>query len=200
IGQVPDVRRCVTMDLKEPGDVLLIAGMTRLELGGSSWLAARGEAGGRVPRVDPESGLALFRAVHAAIAAGLVRACHDLSDGGLAVALAEMAFSGGLGARASLRDVPCADEAAHDAVLLFSESPSRFLLEVRPEDFAAVAELFGGLPLGRLGAVVGAEAEAETETEAGPAPRLTVLGLDASPVIEASVTDLKAAWQRPLPA
>jgi phosphoribosylformylglycinamidine synthase len=146
--------------------------------------------GGTVPRVDPELGLALFRAVHAAIKRGLVRACHDLSEGGLAVALAEMALAGGLGARVSLRDVPREASAAHDAALLFSESPSRFLLEVRPEHVS---------DLGRLGAVAGAghDAEGVPPPASGP-PRLTVMGIQDTPVIEATVPDLKAAWQRPL--
>jgi len=184
MGLVPDVRRCVTMDLKEPANVLLIAGQTRAELGGSHWSLARGLDGGRVPKVDPAPGLALFRAVHAAISGGLVRSCHDLSEGGLAVALAEMAFAGGLGARVSIRDVPRDDDAAHDVPLLFAESPSRFLLEVRPDAERAVAAIFGGLPLGRLGEVIGS-------------PRMTVTGLDAGAVIDAPLADLKRAWQRP---
>jgi phosphoribosylformylglycinamidine synthase len=185
IGQVPDVRRCVTMDLKEAGNVLLVVGETRRELGGSHWLLVRGLAGGRVPRVVAETGRALFRAVFEAIGRGLVRACHDLSEGGLAVALAEMAFSGGLGADASLRDVPRDTDAEHDGVLLFSESPSRFILEVRPGDVAPLADVFGGLPLGRLGEVTAVA-------------RLAVAGLDGTPVIDAPVSELKAAWQRPL--
>jgi phosphoribosylformylglycinamidine synthase len=107
------------------------------------------------------------------------------------VALAEMAIAGGLGVRASLHDIPTGGDAAHDAILFFSESPSRFVLEVRPDHFAELAEVFAGLPLGRLGGVVGPESESAS-------PRLTILGLDGSPVIDASVTDLKAAWQRPL--
>ncbi|MBX6314791.1 MAG: phosphoribosylformylglycinamidine synthase, partial [Isosphaeraceae bacterium] len=186
IGQVPDVRRCVTMDLKEPGNTILIVGQTKAELGGSSWMLVRGSDGGRVPRADGERGRALFRALHRAIAAGLVRSCHDLSEGGLAVALAEMAFAGGLGVRASLRDVPRAEDAAQDAVLLFSESPTRFLLEVRPEHLAEVTRLLQeAAPVGRLGEVV---------DEA----RVVVEGLQATAVIEASLADLKAAWQRPL--
>ncbi len=100
LGQVPDVRRCVTMDLKEAGNRLLVAGLTRLELGGSQWLETLGRSGGGAPRVDPALGRRLFAAIHAAINAGLIRSCHDLSDGGLAVALAEMALAGGLGAKA----------------------------------------------------------------------------------------------------
>ncbi|QDV38067.1 phosphoribosylformylglycinamidine synthase subunit PurL [Tautonia plasticadhaerens] len=185
IGQVPDVRHCVTMDLKEPGNALLVVGRTRDELGGSSYLKVLGLPGGRVPKVDPEAGRATFRAVHRAISGGLVRSCHDPSEGGLAVALAEMCLAGGLGAEASLRDVPCPDAAASDPVLLFSESPSRFLLEVRPEHVAGVLDLFEGLPIGRLGAV----------SEGG---RLSVRGLDGRPLIDAPVAGLRATWIRPI--
>lgn len=191
MGQVPDVRQCVTMDFKEPGNRLLIAGKTRNELGGSHWLLTQGLTGGQVPRVDPALGRELFRAVHAAIRRGLLRSCHDLSEGGLAAALAEMAVAGGLGATISLRDVPCDDDAAHDNILLFSESPSRFLLEVKTEHMAELSELFGGLPLGRLGEVVG-------HTSEHPAPRLHITGLASTPVVDAPLSDLKSAWQRPL--
>jgi phosphoribosylformylglycinamidine synthase len=191
IGQVPDVRRCVTMDLKEPGNLLLIAGLTRSELGGSLWAESLGQDGGTAPQVDPELGSTVFRAIHEATRKGLIRSCHDLSEGGLAVAAAEMAFAGGLGARISLRDVPCDDAAAHDGVLLFSESPSRFLLEVRRDDYSAVADLFGPAPLGRLGEVAPPELG---DTEA----RLVILGLEGFALIESSISDLKSVWRRPL--
>ncbi len=190
MGQVPDARLCVTMDLKEAGNLLLIVGQTRLELGGSHWLMTQGVEGGSVPKVEPELGLGIFRAVHAAMTKGLIRSCHDLSEGGLAAALAEMAFAGGLGAKISLRDVPCEESAAQDGPLLFSESPSRFLIEIRPGDLGPVTDIFGVLPIGRLGEVAGAKG--------AEGPRLTVLGLDASPAIDASVSALKASWQRPL--
>jgi phosphoribosylformylglycinamidine (FGAM) synthase-like enzyme len=187
IGQVPDVRKCVTMDLKEPGNVVFVAGLTRRELGGSHWMLSRGRDEGRAPRVDPALGLALFHTIHRAIGRGLIRSCHDLSEGGLAVALAEAAMAGGLGLDVSLRDVPCDDESAHDTVLLFSESPSRFLLEARPEHVRDLFDLFGDLPLGRLGEVKGDDA-----------PRLTVRGLGGVAVVDASLTDMKSAWQSPL--
>jgi phosphoribosylformylglycinamidine synthase subunit PurSL len=186
IGQVPDVRKCVTMDLKEAGNTLWVVGETRVELGGSSWLAVKRTHGGRVPAVNPAQGRAIFRAVYQAISHGLIRSCHDLSEGGLAVALAEMALAGGLGAEVSLRDVPCPDDAANDAVLLFSESPSRFILEVRPDQVTALGSLLGTVPLGRLGVVV------------GNPRRLVITGLDDSTVVDASVAGLKAAWQRPI--
>ena len=186
IGQVPDVRRCVTMDLKKVGNVLLLVGTTRDELGGSHWAMARKLEGGRAPRVDSETAPKLFRAVHAAIVRGLVRSCHDLSEGGLAVALAEMAMAGGLGVEASLAEVPRGD-ADHPASLLFSESPTRFVLEVRADDFAPLSEVFAGLPTGRIGRVVSA---ARLVVREGAA--------EALPIIDAPLSALKAAWQGPL--
>jgi phosphoribosylformylglycinamidine synthase subunit PurSL len=193
IGVVPDVRSCVTMDLKEAGNLLVLVGETRDELGGSLWAQQLKQAGGAVPRVEPAVGFRLFRALHRAIQERAVRSCHDLSEGGLAVALAEMCLAGGLGARVSLRDVPREPDANHDGVLLFSESPTRFLLELRPDGFAAAAELFGELPLARIG-----EVTAAAEPGAGGAPRLIVRGIDDSLLIDCPVADLKSSWQRPL--
>ena len=190
MGQIPDVRRCVTMDLKAPGNLLLIVGETKLELGGSHWLLSLGVEGGEVPKVNPEVGLATFRALHQAISQGLIRSCHDLSEGGLAVTLAEMAFAGGFGATVSLRDIPCEEDCALDGPLLFSESPSRFVIEVQPEDFDSVAGLFKGLPLGRLGRVNGPTLDSP--------PSLYVSGIDNENVINLPLADLKATWQRPL--
>ncbi|AMV38871.1 Phosphoribosylformylglycinamidine synthase 2 [Planctomyces sp. SH-PL62] len=189
IGQVPDVRRCTTMDFKAAGNLIVLLGTTRTEFGGSLWAEFRGLEGGVVPTVDAEVGLATFRALHRAIASGLVRSCHDLSEGGLAVALAESAFAGHVGARASLRDVPRGDDAAADATLLFAESPSRFLLEVEPARFEALAETLKGLPFARIG---------ETEAADGGRARLVVEGLEGGLVIDAPLDELAETWRRPL--
>ncbi len=111
LGQVDDVGRCVTMDLKEPGNLIYQVGLTRAELGGSHLSLVEGLTGGQVPTVDAAAAKRTFAAVHAAISAGCVRACHDLSEGGLAVAAAEMAFAGGLGMSLHLDAVPhdCGD-------------------------------------------------------------------------------------------
>ncbi len=190
MGQIPDVARCVTMDLKEPGNLLLIVGQTRLELGGSHWNLVAGLEGGRVPKVDPELGRGIFRAIHQAINAGLIRSCHDLSEGGLAVSIAEMALAGGLGAEVSLRDVPSDDDAANDAALLFSESTTRFVLEVIPGNFHALAAIFGPLPLGKLGEV--------TKPEPSSEPRLIIKGLQDATLIDLPIPQLKTSWQAPL--
>jgi phosphoribosylformylglycinamidine synthase subunit PurSL len=193
LGQVNDVGSCVTMDLKEPGNVLLLLGTTRNELGGSLWCHIHAQEGGRVPRVDPALGKSCMKAIHAAIERGLLRSCHDLSEGGLAVALAEMAFAGGLGAQVTLEQVPRGADASTDLVLLFSESPTRFVVEARPECLGELAEVWNGVPFGRLG-----EVTEGTVKRGGAAPRLTVRGSGGRVVIDAGTVELKAAWQRPL--
>jgi phosphoribosylformylglycinamidine synthase len=191
MGRVPDIRRCVTMDLKAPGNVLMLAGLTRDELGGSIWLQTLGRSGGHVPNVAPASARAVFQAIHKTIMGGHIRACHDLSEGGLAAAVAEMAFAGGLGALVSVADLPFDGPSPSDAVLLFAESPSRFLIEVDPDHVSHVVKLFDGLPLASIGSV---------SVPDGAEPRLVIRGTRGGIVVDATVKDLKAAWQRPLHA
>jgi phosphoribosylformylglycinamidine synthase len=191
LGQIDDVAQAVTMDLKEPGNWLYQVGMTKDEMGGSHYALVRGIAGGRVPKVDPAIAKRTFAALHAAMATGLVRACHDLSEGGLAVAAAEMAFAGELGARLSLARVPFELSApVTDAALLFSESNTRFLCEVRPDAAQRFEALLASVPCARLG-----------EVTAGK--RLEIFGLataaaDAPTVVAAELSVLKKAWQEPL--
>jgi phosphoribosylformylglycinamidine synthase len=191
MGQVPDVRECVTMDLKEAGNLLLIVGTTRNELGGSQWLKTLGIDGGSVPTVEQLLAPRLFRAVHQSIRNGLVRSCHDLSDGGLAAALAEMAIAGMLGAEVALDEVPREGDTDADSILLFSESPSRFLLEVGRGESASVFDLFRDLPIGCLGEVTGPIGGDDL------GPRLRIKGLNGSAVIDVTVSNLKTSWQKP---
>jgi phosphoribosylformylglycinamidine synthase len=156
VAIVPDVARSVSMDLKEAGNALYLIGMTHAEMGGSHYLAKRGQSGGRVPR--PDLSLAPLRliALHSALRQGLARSCHDLSEGGLAVALAEMAFAGGLGATVDLSKLICAEFGAEfDAIAarLYSESCTRFLVEVRPESMQAFERELAGHDCARIGTV-----------------------------------------------
>jgi phosphoribosylformylglycinamidine synthase subunit PurSL len=204
LGQIDDVARCVSMDLKEPGNLLYLVGRTRDELGGSHFnlvtgtgsvcaqhpegrSAANGAcppgSGGQVPKVDPRTAKQTFLAVHRAIYGGLVRACHDLSEGGLAVAAAEMAFAGGLGARISLEHVHC-DGQLDTTGRLFSESNTRFLCEVRPSDASAFEAALAGVPFACIGEVTDS--------------RTLSIGDGGSAVIEIDTDRLKEAWQRPL--
>src|SRR5205085_3468999 len=145
MGRVPDVRRCVTMDLKEAGNLLYLVGVTKNEMGGSHYHLVSGLEGGTVPQVDLDVAPRLFRQLHEAIRRGLVRACHDLSEGGVAVAVAEMAFAGGVGA-----DVT-GSTALPDEAWFFSESATRFVVEVAPAKRAEFEQLLAGLPLAEIG-------------------------------------------------
>jgi phosphoribosylformylglycinamidine synthase subunit PurSL len=183
LGRVPDVRRCITMDLKAAGNELFLVGTTRAELGGSHFHLVTGQAGGDVPRVDLEQAPRTFAKLHDAIGRGLVRSCHDLSEGGLAVAVAEMAFAGGVGADVTgleqLGDLP-------DETLLFSESPTRFVIEVPPGNLDAVKALFGAdVRLTHVGQTV-------------KEPRLRIAGSDGAWRVWQPLDRLKEAWQKPL--
>ncbi|MCI0492192.1 MAG: phosphoribosylformylglycinamidine synthase subunit PurL [Planctomycetes bacterium] len=182
MGQVDDVVQCVTMDLKQPGDLLYLVGKTKDEMGGSHYAMIHGLAGGQVPTVDAERARETFAAMHRAIRAGLVRACHDLSEGGLAVAVAEMAFAGGYGARFDLDAVVSSPDAHQPAVRLFSESNTRFVCEVSPDQTAEFERAFVGMPLARIGEVTANN-------------RLVAVANGAN-CIEASISDLQLAWQK----
>ncbi len=169
------------MDLKEAGNYLYQVGLTRDEMGGSHFALIESLSGGQPPAVDPQRALACFTALHRAIYAGLVRACHDLSEGGLAAATAEMAFAGGLGARLALKDVPREGDLP-EVVLLFAESNSRFLCEVRPERAQEFEAALAGVPHARIGEVGGG--------------KLEIVGAAAAVAAELDV--LKEAWQKPL--
>jgi phosphoribosylformylglycinamidine synthase len=178
IGQVDDVSQCVTMDFKQPGNFVYLLGETRDELGGSHFAFVNNLQGGHVPTVNPERARDTFAAVHQAIRTGLVRACHDLSEGGLAVAAAEMAFAGGYGARIDIRPV-----SAEPIVALFSESNTRFLCEVPPEKAGEFESVMAGLPVAKIG-------------EVSPADRL-IFALGERILVDANIHELKEAWQAP---
>lgn len=180
LAHVPDVRRAVTMDLKEAGNLLYLVGETNDELGGAHFAQRRTTS---VPKVDLARAPQLLAALHSAIAGGLVRACHDLSEGGLAVAAAEMAFAGALGLQLDLAAVPRPAGLNDDIIVLFSESPTRLLVEVRPAAAPAFEAALAGLPCARIGV-------------ASATPELVVAGTAGGEVLRASIAELKAAWQR----
>jgi phosphoribosylformylglycinamidine synthase len=185
LGQIVDIRKAVTMDAKESGNIVALVGTTQDELGGSHFALVNSLAGGSVPRVNLEMAPRLYRAMHRAIQARTVRSCHDLSEGGLAAAAAEMAFAGGLGLDLDLKALASQCGISSDAVLLFSESNSRFLVEVRPQLWTQFAQHLAGLPVVELGKVAGGS-------------NLTIRGTTGSTVIDAGWAELKQSWKSPL--
>jgi len=185
LGVVPDIRKAVSMELKEPGNALYLLGVTRPELGGSEYLRLHGELGGSVPQVEAERNIEAYRRVLKAMDEGVVRACHDCSEGGLAVAVAEMAFTGGLGVDLDIGKVPVS-RAMRDDVLLFSESNGRLLVEVPPAATTRFVETMGDTPHACIGAIKEEKA-------------LTV-SKDGEPLLEVDLETLIGAWKTPLEA
>ncbi|MEO6570312.1 MAG: AIR synthase-related protein, partial [Ilumatobacteraceae bacterium] len=136
VAHIPDADRCVTPVLAGPGNVLVLLGTTSREFAGSHLDLVYGAPHdlGCVPAPDPD-GPVRYRHLHEAVLEGLVRSCHDLSEGGLAVAIAEMCIGGRLGAE--ITTLPHTDPIAG----LFAESQSRLLVEVAPNDLARFREV-----------------------------------------------------------
>jgi phosphoribosylformylglycinamidine synthase len=183
IGIVREATRCVTMDAKAEGNLLLLVGETAGDMGGSHYQQLYGLPPGAstdVPRTDLSQGPRAARAVAGLIARGLVRAAHDCSDGGLLVAIAEMLIAGAteempMGAEVSLEEL--GNEPAGAA---FAETPSRYLLEVREADLGQIRQELAGVPgrvIGRLN-------------------RSAVLGVAGHGSVP--VGELRQAWLRPL--
>jgi phosphoribosylformylglycinamidine synthase II len=187
---VTDLKRITTMDLKAAGNVLYQIGVTADEFAGSHFGLVTGTGGGELPKFEGARALACYMALNKAQAAGLIRSAHDCSEGGLAVALAEMAMAGGLGADVALSVKlagaagPKASEAL-DRTLLFAESLSRIVIEVTPKHVKAVEEHFTGLPLTKLGTVT-------------DKTRIKIAGTSGEALIDAKVEELRTAWKSPL--
>jgi len=153
-GIVDDIDHAVTSDLKQAGDLLYLIGRSSPELGGSLWARRHGRSGLALPRVDPSGLRRLGERLIAAGRRGLIRAAHDVSDGGLAVTLAEMAFGGGLGVEVDLD----ATRLGTPALALAAEGSSRLVVEVPVALRARFERAFAALPGVRLGSVTGSDA------------------------------------------
>jgi phosphoribosylformylglycinamidine synthase subunit PurL len=176
LGVISDVRKRLSLAFREPGTTVVLLGRTAADFGGSAWAAAvHGHLGGRPPAVDLAAEASLARLLCESAESGLLAAAHDLSDGGLAVALAECCLAGGTGCRVSLPGGPFR--------WLFSETPARAVAAVthgREQEFAALCGSHG-VPLTELGTVGG--------------DSLEVAGCFSVPL-----TELAGARQRVLPA
>jgi len=185
LGIVQDIRQCVTTDFKAAGDLVFLIGQeTSAELGGSEYARMRGHPrAGPVPHVDARFTGRAAEALVTAIEAGHVRACHDLSEGGLAVALAEMCLGGDIGASVNLEKV--APGLRHDEKL-FSETNTRWIVEVEPARAEAFRSHFttAKVPVSELGTVGGSD--------------FHVIERRNVTVFKVAVAKMREAWSTPL--
>jgi phosphoribosylformylglycinamidine synthase II len=185
IGIVDDVNKCVTSDLKAAGNLIYIVGRTFDELGGSIYLDLNGQLGQNTPKVDFAKAVKTYDALSGAVAKGLVRAIHDCSEGGLAVTVAEMAFAGDLGAAIDLTNVPYQGSRKRDDVILFSESNSRFVVEVEPKNKKRFESAMGKNICAQIGTVESSR-------------QLMANGLNGQTCVRADIRHLKDIWKKPL--
>lgn len=183
IGKINDVRKCVTMDVKSPGDLVYLIGDTFDECGGSEYYAEMQCLGANVPKVDLTKAKLRYEKITTAIQQGLIRSNHDCSDGGMAVAFAEIAFAGGYGLELDLTDISTQSQIRSDK-LLFSETPSRFVLTIKKEDQAAFEKILAGDTYHWIGKVV-------------EQPNLTIKIGDEE-IIHEALDKLKESWKNPL--
>lgn len=180
-GIVPDIAQCLTMELKNPGDLVYLVGVTRNELGGSEYYELLGYTGVKVPRVDHGKNLVLYGALESAVRAGLPASCHAIARGGLAVHGVLSAVGGDLGTRLDLSKVPVDGPLRNDQVL-FSESCGRFLVTVPPEKRREFEALFRGLPVGLVGEVC-------------VTPELEIIGLEGKTLLREPIARLRQSWK-----
>ena len=185
VGIIPDVRKAVSMELKEPRNLIYIVGQTYPELGGSEYYRLKGFVGKTVPEVRVKQAKKIMAGIRRAIDSGCIKSCHDLSEGGLAVAAAEMSFGGGFGIELHLKNVPIAGKIRRNDFVLFSESNSRFLVEVSEkhrEDFEA---LMNDNVCSEIGRVVKSH-------------HFSVYGLGGMKEIDLGLEDLRTCWKSAL--
>ncbi len=163
---------------------ICLAGTTGRETGGSVYERMKGATAGPAPSWEPDTAMGIYRRLHSAIRNNWILSAHDLSEGGLAVALAESGFSISAGMEIRLETVP-ADDKLDSAELLFSESTSRILFEVANESIDEVRRHFEGLPF----AVIG-----RTSAE----HRRLTIHHDDDLIINETLTDLKKSWKNGL--
>jgi phosphoribosylformylglycinamidine synthase len=181
LGQIEDVEKAVTMDVKAPGDLVYLVGITKDELGGSEYYRAYGYIGNNVPKVSAKENKKIYQKIHQAIQNQLIASCHDLSDGGLGVALAESAFAGGYGMEIFLDSVP-REKVTRDDTLLFSESQARFIITLHPQNKKKWERIIKGIPASQIGQVISK-------------PYLIIHSLKGEKLMTAKISSLKRVWK-----
>jgi len=179
VSVIPDLRRVVHLDFKEPGDLVYLLGATHPELGGSEFYQLLGYVGLSVPQVRPGEFLPLYQAISQALQEEVLASCHSLYRGGLGVHLALCCLAGGRGVDADLEDM-AGDLPDHAA--LYSESAGRFLVSVAPPHRRRFEEIFQGQPCYLLG-------------EVRP-DREFAIKRQGRPILAATLDELKEAWTR----
>lgn len=182
VGKIKNIEKCVTMDVKSPGDLVYVLGITGDELGGSEYYEMKDKVGLNVPKVNAGEFAKLYNALARVVEGGFVRSVHGLYKGGLAVGLAQISFAGDYGLEVDLDKVPALGLQETEKVL-YSESAGRFLVTVSPEKKEEFENALKGSAFGEIGKV-------------GEDKVLRIMAGEEA-VIEENIDKLKEAWQEP---
>ena len=192
-AKMSDVSKAVTMDVKNPGDLVYVIGETFDELGGSEYYKLIGEKiqgkeyiGNKVPKISARKAKATYKRVSDATEKGLVHSIHTPTKGGLAVALVESSFAGNYGMSIRLDRIPH-HGVSRDDTLLFSESNSRFIVTIPRENKEEFEKTMRGSVNAHIGFVV-------------EKPTLSLTTLSGREVLSIDVEAMKTAWKRTLEA
>jgi phosphoribosylformylglycinamidine synthase subunit PurSL len=179
---IEDITKTVSTDIKKPGSVLVLVGeMDEAAMGGSTLYDVLEGSSANIPKVNLKTLSHTLRTVHKAIKSGEVLACHDISEGGAAAAIAEMCFGGDCGADLSVHGTETPQN------LLFNETAGSFVVEV--EDERQIGWLFGNVPHRVIGFTT-EEKRISAKSYKTPAQMEKLFELD--------LDELKAAWKRPI--
>jgi phosphoribosylformylglycinamidine synthase len=184
-GRIPDVEKTMTTDLKKADSTLVLVGKQSTNMGGSAYYDVTNGSSGKQPVIDPAHLKTTLAAMQAAIASGDVLACHDVSEGGVASAVAEMCFGGNLGADLTYHH---SSVDKNTEAFLFAETAGTFVVEV--SDAAKIPELFGQSGF----SIIGRTTE---EKNLSVKTKNFFTGNDKL-LFESPVDDLKASWQKPM--
>ncbi|MFA5271029.1 MAG: phosphoribosylformylglycinamidine synthase subunit PurL [Candidatus Omnitrophota bacterium] len=175
-------QKIISANLKKKKNLLYMVGFTKSHMGASEYFRHLKVKEGFVPKVDKTMAKKIFEKLSTAINKELVLSCHDLSEGGFAVAIAEMCIGSNLGANIFLHDVPKDNDMLNYEVL-FSESPTRFIVEIANDKKEKFEKELKGLPFGLIGCVSQDE-------------KLVVYANESEEIINLSLSDLKESWTK----
>ena len=184
MGIVEDRERVTGSSLRRTGSAIGLLGLTRREIGGSVYARVH-EIDGPGPELDCEQALAGYRAFHRVVKSGLVLSAHDVSEGGLGVTLAEMAFSEVAGIEVDLDKVNTGEEELGVPERLFGECGGRIVFEFDPARTNEIRRHFAGLPFGIIGSTT--DEHRELRVDAG-----------SRVLLEENISEIKAIWKNGL--
>ena len=179
-----DVNKTITMDLKNPGNIIYLIGVTKNELGCSIYSKIKNIKNGIVPDLDVKVSKKLMKTIFNAINEGLFESCHDCSDGGFVTAISEMAFAGDKGVNINIDAIKTSEKMTVSETL-FSESNTRFIVEVSPENVGKFEKLFKGIIISKIG-------------EVSNDKNLKLESKKSKIFVKENIKNLQKAWQKTL--